>query len=81
MMAYHVYILRSKEGDVYVGMTQDLERRLREHNTGESKYSRRSSHWKVVYQEILETRQAARAREKYLKSHAGKEWLQRRGIL
>jgi len=80
-MAHIVYILRSKEGHIYVGMTNDLDRRLREHNSGQSNYTRKGTGWDLVYKEEVPTREEARRREKYFKSHAGTEWLQRRGII
>lgn len=80
-MNYIVYVLVSNEGKHYVGYTKNLERRLLEHNTGGSFYTKQGTGWKVVYIENHECSLAARRREKYFKSHAGKEWLQRRKIL
>ncbi|MCH8327086.1 MAG: GIY-YIG nuclease family protein [Candidatus Marinimicrobia bacterium] len=77
-MSYTVYILLSDEGYNYVGMTSNLTRRLQEHRAGHSHYTRRGKGWKVVYQEDALSGEKARKREKYLKSHAGKEWLIRR---
>ncbi len=34
MKLYYVYILRCKDDSLYVGITNDLERRLNEHNEG-----------------------------------------------
>jgi len=62
-------------------MTNDLERRLRENKSGQSSYTRKSTGWDLVYKEEVPTREEARRREKYFKSHAGTEWLQRRGII
>ncbi|HQF42743.1 MAG TPA: GIY-YIG nuclease family protein [Ignavibacteriaceae bacterium] len=31
-MNYYVYVIKSKEGFTYTGMTNDLEKRLVEHN-------------------------------------------------
>jgi len=80
-MIYTVYVLLSKENCNYVGFTNNMPRRLLEHNSGKSYYTRRGSKWEVVYTEKTGDRIEARKREKYLKSHAGKEWLKRRGIL
>ena len=76
-----VYVLRSQEEHAYVGMTSDLERRLAEHNSGRSRYTRKGTAWRVIYREEKLSREQARVREKYPKSHAGQEWLVRRGIL
>ena len=80
-MPYTVYVLHSVEGYTYVGMTNDLERRLREHKSGQSRYTRQDRGWEVIYREEVPTCEEARKREQYLKSHAGKEWMERQGIL
>ena len=74
-MKYWVYVLRSESGMAYTGMTNDLERRLKEHNSGHTK-STRNHNWSIVYHEELQDRLSARKREKYLKSAAGRRYLQ-----
>ncbi len=81
MKSVTVYVIRSREGDTYVGMSDDLTRRLHEHNAGHSRYTRKGADWEVIYSEEVPDRHVARTREKYLKSHAGKEWLQRQGLM
>ena len=80
-MSYSVYVLKSSEGHTYIGMTNNLERRLKEHNSGQSKFTSQGTDWKVIYQEQALSGSKARRREVYFKSHAGKEWLMRRDIL
>ncbi|MCH7574935.1 MAG: GIY-YIG nuclease family protein [Candidatus Marinimicrobia bacterium] len=80
-MSSSVYVLKSNEGYIYVSITDNLERRLKEHNSGQSRYTKKGTGWKVIYQEERPSRVAARSREKYFKSHAGKEWLMRRDML
>ncbi|MBX7095765.1 MAG: GIY-YIG nuclease family protein [Flavobacteriales bacterium] len=71
-----VYVLRSlKDGLFYVGMTTDCENRLMEHNTGKSKFTSGHMPWEMIYKESHLGYAAARKREKYLKSAAGKRWL------
>jgi len=73
---YIVYALKSElNGMIYVGFTANVERRLKEHNTGKSKFTKGYRPWKVVYSEKVESRIEARRREKYLKRGVGKEWL------
>jgi putative endonuclease len=56
-------------------MTEDLERRLKEHNAGKSKFTSGHRPWELIYFEEAETAPEARIREKYLKSAAGKRFL------
>jgi len=73
---WYVYAILSKvNGFIYVGMCMDLERRLKEHNAGKSKFAKAYVPWKLIYKEFIGERDKARAREKYLKSGAGKEFL------
>lgn len=72
-MRYFVYILKSLEFDkTYVGISNEPNRRLREHNSGKSKFTRKFMPWKILYKEEFDSRKLAREREKYLKSAAGR---------
>lgn len=55
-------------------MSNDLVRRLAEHNEGRNKSTKAYSPWEIVVKELFETRKEARKREKYLKSAAGRKW-------
>jgi putative endonuclease len=73
---YLVYALRSiTENYMYVGMTENVERRLLEHNRGNVRSTRPHRPFRVIYTEMQPTRIAARLREKYWKSGTGKEQL------
>ena len=73
---YYVYALKSKNRKyIYVGMTNDLERRLREHNNKKESTTRSYAPFTLIFKERHETRIEARKREKYLKSGIGKEYL------
>ena len=50
---WRVYILKSMEKLIYVGMTQDVTKRLEEHNSGNSYYTKRGTNWKMVYSETF----------------------------
>ncbi|MBL7136040.1 MAG: GIY-YIG nuclease family protein [Candidatus Marinimicrobia bacterium] len=76
-----VYIIKSEEGLIYIGITKNLEKRLQEHNSGHSYYTKRGSNWKIIYTESYDSSNEVRKREKYFKNNASKEWLRRRGIL
>ncbi len=57
---YLVYILFSDTlSKYYVGSTQDLERRIQEHNRGKSLYTRKGIPWALVYQLKFITRSEA----------------------
>ncbi len=56
-------------------MTNDLERRIAEHNNGENKSTKAYRPFKLIYSETFPDRISARAKEKYLKSGIGKEFL------
>ncbi|MBS1485967.1 MAG: GIY-YIG nuclease family protein [Bacteroidetes bacterium] len=76
---WHVYVLRSEKDNLrYVGMTQDLERRLHEHNAGRSRFTSAHRPWKLVYAEVFATPVEARSREKYFKSAAGKRYVDKK---
>ena len=73
-MSFKVYVLESeRDGIWYVGFTEDIVRRLKEHNTGKSKFTSGHLPWKIIYFESIDNRLEARKREKYLKSAAGKQ--------
>ena len=72
----YVYILRSDvDGSLYVGITSRLQCRLREHDAGISAATRAKRPWKLVHRESFADHAAARQREAWLKSGAGREWL------
>ncbi len=73
---YYTYVLYSdKLKKRYVGLTNNVSRRLAEHNRGESQFTKGGIPWELVYFEELETQQLARAREVFLKSGSGRKWL------
>ncbi len=81
---YYVYILQSlKTGKLYIGHTDNLTRRVEEHNTWRGgKYTRQKGPWRLVYNESCPDRSSAVQREIYLKSARGsQEKKQLAGIL
>jgi putative endonuclease len=70
---YDVYILLSYNlKHTYVGITDNVVRRLNQHNRGYHFYTKRHKPWKVIYQEQYNDRLEGRKREKYLKSASGR---------
>ena len=75
-MVWHVYVLVSLTSKIrYVGMTQNLSRRLLEHNAGKSKFTSGHLPWTMVYSESFANSKEARLREKYFKSYTGRRFL------
>jgi putative endonuclease len=71
-----VYAIKSLEHEyIYVGLTNNLDRRLAEHNGGRNKTTKPYSPFKLIYTEEFNLRSEARLREKYFKSGSGKELL------
>lgn len=73
---FYVYAIKSlKHNRIYVGMTVNLDKRLKEHNQGKTRSTKYYIPWKIIYFELCKTRIEARNREKYWKSGCGKEQL------
>ena len=77
---HYVYLLRSVRNPrrVYIGMTTDLERRIEEHNRGDSIYSKRFTPWKLETYIAFSDKALAASLEKYLKSGSGHAFLKKR---
>ena len=64
----YVYMLRCRDGSLYTGWTNDLEKRLKAHNSGvASKYTRARLPAELVYFEEWESKEAAMSREWHIK--------------
>lgn len=73
---WFVYILECADGTLYTGITTDLERRLKEHQTKHgAKYTKARGATKLVYTEAVESRSAACLREAEMKSLTRQEKL------
>lgn len=71
---YNVYILQSlSTRRYYIGMTEDVERRLYEHNTGNAHSTRNKGPWKIVHVENELDRKSAWLRERQIKKYKGGE--------
>jgi len=79
---YYLYILQSESsGRYYIGQTDNLERRLSEHNssscTSTKTTKRFSGPWDLIYSEEYKTRSEAMARERAIKSWKSREAIKR----
>ncbi len=76
---YYVYILLSEiDGNLYTGSTNDLRRRIKEHDSGSVVSTAKRRPLKLIYYEACMNEVDARKREKYLKSGMGKRYLRNR---
>lgn len=77
-----VYILKSKKEPVkiYIGITNDLNKRLNEHNAGKSGYSKRYAPWEIETYITFKNKMLAENFEKYLKVGSGQAFLTKRLI-
>jgi putative endonuclease len=73
---FFVYLLRSKESpeNCYVGVTNDVEIRLAEHNAGESIHTNKFRPWELVGYVAFVTLDKAKAFEAYLKCGTGRSF-------
>ena len=63
-----VYIVRCRDGTLYTGMTDDVEKRVAAHNRGTgAKYTRSRTPVTLLYREELPDRSAALRRESAIK--------------
>lgn len=75
---WYVYLIRStKDGYFYVGMTNDLKQRLKLHNFGKVYATRLRAPFELVYYEAHHSKNDAAAREQFLKTGWGKNWIKR----
>ncbi|OGY41154.1 MAG: hypothetical protein A2Y67_00970 [Candidatus Buchananbacteria bacterium RBG_13_39_9] len=71
-MFYFVYIIQSlKLNKLYIGFTEDLNKRIKEHNENKSRYTKNKGHWKLIFYEAYLNKYDALRRERYLKSSKG----------
>ncbi len=79
---FYAYILKSlKDGGFYYGSSNDLEERLKNHNSGKVKYTKGHKPYLLHYKESFETRREAMSREKFFKSIDGYIWLKSKKII
>jgi len=65
---FFVYILKSTyDGMFYVGHTEDLRQRMREHSEGRSRFTRTRGPWELVFAEVVSSRSEAMKREKEIR--------------
>ncbi|OGW66499.1 MAG: hypothetical protein A3H49_03545 [Nitrospirae bacterium RIFCSPLOWO2_02_FULL_62_14] len=73
---HYVYILLNEaKTRTYTGVSDDIEKRLKEHNEGKVKSSRHYRPYRVIYTEEFQTLSEARQKERFYKSTTGRRRL------
>jgi len=77
---YYVYILFSVSDDSrhYTGFTEDLEARLKAHNSGKVPHTSKYRPWRIETFVAFRSREKAAVFERYLKSHSGRAFAKKR---
>ena len=71
-MDFYLYILKSlKDNNYYVGITSNIDKRLKQHNSGKTISTKHRRPFILIYSEKHASRTLAREREKFLKSYKG----------
>jgi putative endonuclease len=77
-MCYTYVLYSKKDGNFYIGFTQDLKLRFDPHNKGRVKSTKGRRPFKLIYYEACFSRNDASHREKYLKTYHGKAYIIKR---
>jgi putative endonuclease len=73
---YTVYVLKNDlSGKRYIGQTANLSKRVERHNQRHRGYTGQDGAWKAIHTEEYRTRGEAVARERFLKTGQGREFL------
>ena len=68
---FYVYIIRGKGNKHYIGYTDNLQRRIEEHNRGKTKSNKSFAPFELIYHENYATEIEAINRERKIKSYKG----------
>ena len=78
MNFYYTYVLLDKKRNFYIGYSQDLKKRFKEHTLGKVFATKSKLPIKLIYYESCINKYDALKREKYLKSGPGRKYLKNR---
>jgi putative endonuclease len=77
-MFYYIYVLQSlKNRSLYIGYTEDLRKRIKQHNDGDSEYTKKYMPWELIHYAAYLNEKDAKRREDYLKTNQGSRLLKR----
>jgi len=69
----HVYVIKDETGLFYTGITDNLDRRLKEHRSLKERSTKHGKNWQLVFCQECKDRKEARQFEKQLKSGSFRE--------
>ena len=76
---YYTYVIKCEKSETfYTGTTNNLDKRLEQHNEGEVYYTKSRLPIKLVYFEACLNKNDAYRRERYLKTGTGKRYIKNR---
>ena len=75
-----VYVLLGKNGLHYTGAARNLRERLRDHQAGRGKRTKNQRPLQLIHHELVPSYPEALAREAFLKSGQGRQWLERQTV-
>ncbi|PIR75071.1 MAG: excinuclease ABC subunit C [Candidatus Magasanikbacteria bacterium CG_4_9_14_0_2_um_filter_42_11] len=78
-MSFTVYFLESRQDTQrhYIGFTENIKKRIIQHNQGLVTSTKKFRPWKIIYLEIYPNKADALGRERFLKSGSGWKFLQK----
>jgi len=74
---YWVYVLRHPTGKLDIGLTENVTRRLNDHNTGQSKWTKKLAPWELIWEQGPMPLTKARKLENLMKRQKGGDRLLR----
>ena len=76
---FYIYVLRSVEySKTYLGMSENVDKKLLEYNSGKTRSTKPFRPWKLIYTECTGKTAEARRKEKHYMLTAGKNFLRKR---
>src|SRR5438876_89059 len=69
--SYRVYVIQNREGKFYIGLTDDVGRRINQHNMGGSRWTRGKGPWTLRSEEDTSELQSPGQLECWLQSEKG----------
>lgn len=73
---YYTYVLESlKNKELYIGQSANLKQRVKDHNAGRSKHTKKNKPYKLIFYISFVNESDSKRFEKYLKSGYGRRFL------